>query len=154
MKKTLGNKWLLYIYCILNFCSPLLGRNSLGFRSLIQLLLKVEVQILWEVLVTFFSLLRRPFVPFIQMQESDPSFLSIFSFSIPSCVGQGQNKGQSNSLNLLQLCRLKVVGNTLFLSVTKELCYVRPLSNPLKEKVEYVSPWCKMSRLNDSNLPV
>ena len=55
------------------------------------------------------------------MQESDPFFSSQSSPVLTSsCKGQGQHKGQSNPLYLLQLCKLKVVGNVLVLSTTKE----------------------------------
>lgn len=129
--------------------------NSSGFRCLIQLLLKVEVQIPQKSLIPFFSSVGKDICSFIPDAGIRPIFFIQFSSVLTSsCVGQGQNKGQSNSLSLLQLCKLKAVENTLFLSVTKEPWHVHPLSNLLKEKVEYVSPWCKMSGYNDPNLPV
>lgn len=94
---------------------------------------------------------------FIRSRCSNLTHYFLFQFSpilTSSCGGQGQNKGQSNPLCLLHLCKLKVDGNILFLSVTKEPRHVHPLSYPLKEKVEYVSPWYKVCGHNDSNPPL
>lgn len=75
------------------------------------------------------------------IEESIPFFLSIFSSFYT--VGEGQNKGHSNSLYLLQFCKLEALENILFLSATKGWCHGNPLPCPLREKGEYVSPCAK-----------
>ena len=96
----------------------------------------------WESLITFFSGVWKVICSFIPDAGIWPIFFSQCSPVLTSsCRGQGQHKGQSNPLYLFQLCKLKVVGNVLVLSVKKEPKHVHPLSYLLKEKDEYVSPW-------------
>lgn len=71
--------------------------------------------------------------------EESILFFFYFQFSHFCTVGEGQNKGHSNSLYLLQFCKLEALENILFLSATKGWCHGNPLPFPLKEKGECVS---------------
>lgn len=96
----------------------------------------------WESLLTFFSGVWKIFVHLFQMQESDSFFpLNFLLFWHHLVRSQGQHEGQSNPLYLLQLWKLKVVGNVLVLSAAKNHSMYCPPSYLLKEKDEYVSPW-------------
>ena len=108
--------------------------NCFGIRCFIQLLLKVEVQNFWGCLITFFSSIGKAICSFVSDAVIWPTFYYQFSPVLTSSsVGQGQNKGQSNPFYLLQLCKLKVVGNILFLSVTKELTWTPTLISTERE---------------------
>lgn len=153
MKNTLGNKLLLYICCILNFSSsPMPGRKGVGLDldAKYNLSEKGKFKSFEKVWSQFLVVLGKPLVFYSRCRNLSHFFSSQFSpVSTSSCVGQVQSKGQSNSLYLLQVCKSKVVGNALFLGVTKELHHGRPL----KKKVEYVRLWFKMSRHNNPRSP-
>lgn len=114
--------------------------NKYGFWYFTQLEIKWEIQNhLKSLKMFFFHQLSEShlFIYSTGMEESIPFFLSIFSCFYT--IGEGQNKGHSNSLYLLQFCKLEALENILFLSATKEWCHGNPLPFPLREKGEYVS---------------
>lgn len=86
-----------------------------------SLSLSGKSQTIWKVWQCFFStsFLKAiwSFIPEVWKNLSH-FFLSIFSCFY--AVGGGQNKGHSNSLYLLQFCKLEALENILFLRATKE----------------------------------
>lgn len=146
-KETLGDKCLKYTHVIISFGHSLKWKteDKFGFGCLIQLEMKWKTPNHSKSLTIFFPLaLWKAIYLFIYSRYGGiyPSFfLSIFSSFYT--VGEGQNKGHSNSLYLLQFCKLEALENTLFLSAAKRWCHGNPLSYPLREKGEYVSPCAK-----------
>lgn len=122
--------------------------NSFGFKCLIQLF-KVEVQFIWESLITFFSSVGKAICSFILDLGIWPILFSQFSPVSPSsCVGQGQNKGQSNPSPIATL-KIKSCWKYIVFEGCKRTVAWEPTFISLREKVEWVSPWCKMSGHND-----